>query len=198
MDSACFIGVRTPDLRRLAKELIKSGQADEFTNALPHEYYEENNLHAFIINEEKNFDKATELTEIFLTYVDNWATCDSLIPRAFKREPERTLPYIKKWLNSDAVYKVRFAVGLLMRFFQDDLYRQKYSDAVAGIKSGEYYIDMMVAWYFATLLAKNYESAITYLEGKRLSPFVHKKTVSKACESFRIDDEKKNYIKSLR
>lgn len=198
VDSACFIGVRTPDLRCLARELIKNGQADEFISTLPHEYYEENNLHGFIINEEKNFDRATELTEKFLPYVDNWATCDSLIPKAFKKHPEGVLPFVEKWLKSDEVYKVRFAVGLLMRFFQDDLYEQKYSDAVAGVKSGEYYIDMMVAWYFATLLAKQYESAITYLEEKRLSPFVHKKTVSKACESFRIDGEKKNYIKSLK
>lgn len=193
-----FIGVRTPDLRALAKELIKNGQADEFINELPHEYYEENNLHGFIINEEKNFDRAMELTEKFLPFVDNWGTCDSLIPKAFKREPERTLPYIKKWLKSDKIYTVRFAVGLLMRFFQDDLYERKYSDAVTGVKCGEYYIDMMVAWYFATLLAKQYESAITYLEEKRLSPFVHNKTISKACESFRIDEEKKRYIKSLK
>lgn len=198
VDKSNMLGVRTPLLRSLAKKIIKSGEGDNFLDALPHKFYEENNLHAFILSEEQDFDRAVFLTEKFLPYIDNWATCDSFLPKAFKKNRDRLYPYIEKWLDSEKTYTVRFAILLLMKLYLKDNYDKKYSDRVAAIKSGDYYIDMMASWYFAELLANHPDEALEYLREGRLSYFVHNKAISKACESKKIPKETKEYIKTLK
>ena len=191
------IGVRTPELKKLAKELEKSGEAKEFITELPHRYFDEMQLHAFIISDEKDFTWAMELTERFLPYVDNWATCDQLRPKAFRKDRKALLERIKLWIKSDRTYTVRFAVGMLMCHFLDDDFRPEYLEMAARIRSEEYYINMMTAWYFATALAKQYDAAVRYIEEDRLDPWVKRRTVQKARESFRVTDEHKAYLKSL-
>ncbi len=193
-----MLGVRTPLLRSLAKEIIKTGEDGDFLEELPHKYYEENNLHAFILSEEKDFDRAIYLTEKFLPYIDNWATCDSFLPKAFKKNKGRLYPYIEKWLDSEKTYTVRFAILLLMKLYSGEDYDKKYSDRVAAVKSDEYYINMMVSWYFAELLSKHPDEALEYLTDGALSYFVHNKAISKACESRRVNNEIKEYIKTLK
>jgi 3-methyladenine DNA glycosylase AlkD len=197
VDENRIIGVRTPDIRKTAKDADER-EAAEFLCALPHETYEENNLHAFLIEKIKDFDAALEKTEEFLPYVDNWATCDSFFPKVFEKNKEKMLPYIRKWLNSGKTYTTRYAIGLLMKLFLGKDYKDEYADAVCGVKSEEYYVNMMRAWYFATALAKNYESAVKYLEEKRLDEWTHNKTIRKACESNRIDAKTKEYLKTLK
>ncbi len=193
-----IIGVRTPVLREIAKEVSKSGEAEEFLKSLPHEYYEENNLHAFLIEQIRDFDRALYETERFLPYIDNWATCDSFLPKVFKKERGNILPKIYQWLESSHTYTVRYGIGLLMSLFLDDAFEKKYLEAVCGVRSDEYYIKMMIAWYFATALTKQYDSSISYIEQKRLDPWTHNKTISKACDSRRISGDTKAYLKSLR
>lgn len=200
-----IIGVRTPELRALAKELsgrLKSGErrsaaADEFMGNIPHKYFEENQLHAFIINEEKDFHECVRLTEIFLPCVDNWATCDQLSPGVFKKHHGELLPHIDRWLGAGHTYTVRFGMGMLMRHFLDDDFSPEYLEKVASVKSGEYYIKMMQAWYFATALAKQYDAALPYIERRKLEPWTHGKTIQKACESLRIPQERKTHLRSL-
>ena len=165
-----IIGVRTPELRAFAKELFGGEDTAAFLTALPHPYFEEDQLHAFVISQEKDFDKCIGAVEAFLPFVDNWATCDQLSPKAFKKVPEKLLPYIETWLKSDMVYTVRFGIGMLMQHFLDEKFDPKYADMVAAVKSEEYYINMMIAWYFATALAKQYDAILPYLEGKKLDP----------------------------
>lgn len=198
VDKSNMLGVRTPLLRSLAKKMIKSGEGDEFLEALPHKFYEENNLHSFILSEEKDFNRAIFLTEKFLPYIDNWATCDSFFPKAFKKNSGRLYPYIEKWIDSEKTYTVRFAILLLMKLYLKELYDKKYSDRVAAVKSGDYYIDMMASWYFAELMTEHEGEAIEYLKDGRLSDFVHNKAILKACESRRIPKETKEYIKTLK
>lgn len=193
-----IIGVKTPVLREIAKEVSKSGEAEEFLKSLPHEYYEENNLHAFLIEQIRDFDRALYETERFLPYIDNWATCDSFLPKVFKKERGNILPKIYQWLESSHTYTVRYGIGLLMSLFLDDAFEKKYLEAVCGVRSDEYYIKMMIAWYFATALTKQYDSSISYIEQKRLDPWTHNKTISKACDSRRISGDTKAYLKSLR
>lgn len=197
MDAERVIGVRTPELKRIAKELKKDGQADGFLASLPHRYFEENQLHAFILSLEKDFDKALSGTDVFLSYVDNWATCDQTSPAVFAKNAERLLPYIEKWLASGETYRTRFAVLCLMRYFLDGRFKPEYNDKVASLPHGEYYVDMVRAWYFATALAKQYESTLSVLKERRLDVFTHNKTIRKACESFRVPDERKNELKKL-
>ena len=193
-----FIGVRTPDLRKLAKEFGKRGDADEFLHSLPHRYFEEDQLHAFIISEEKDFSRCIAMTEEFLPYVDNWATCDQLLPKVFAKHRGELLDFIDKWLASGHTYTVRFAIGSLMRHFLGEDFRTEYADRAAAVTSDEYYINMMRAWYFATALAKNYDEVLPYIENKRLDRWTHNKTIQKAAESFRISDEQKKYLRSLK
>ncbi|MCR5016013.1 MAG: DNA alkylation repair protein [Ruminococcus sp.] len=193
-----FIGVRTPDLRKFAKELKKREDIGDFLAILPHRYFEEDQLHSFIISEEKDFSRCMELTEAFLPYIDNWATCDQLSPKVFAKHNSELLPYIDIWLVSEHTYTVRFAVGALMRYFLGDDFKSKYADRVAAIVSDEYYINMMRAWYFATALAKNYDDILPYIEQKRLDTWTHNKTIQKAAESFRVTDEHKQYLRSLK
>lgn len=193
-----IIGIRTPDLRNYAKELFKAGDVSYFTNDLPHKYYDENQLHVYLINEIKDFDKCINEVERFLPYIDNWAACDQLRPKVFVKNKVYLLPYINKWLASDKVYTVRFAIELLMIHFLDEAFDIKYVEQVASVHSDEYYIDMMIAWYFATALAKQYDAVIPFIENRRLTPQVHKKAIQKAVESYRITSEQKKYLRSLR
>ena len=193
-----FIGVRTPELRKLAKELIKEGKTDNFLSVLPHKYFDENQLHAFIISGIKDFDMCVKEVERFLPYVDNWATCDQMSPKVFKKEKKALLPYINKWLKSGKTYTVRFGMGMLMQHFLGEDFAVEYAEKVACVKSDEYYIKMMQAWYFATALAKNYDEVLPFIENKTLEKWTHNKTIQKSIESYRITDEQKAYLKTLK
>ncbi len=192
------IGVRTPVLKKIAKEYFGSEAQKSFINSLPHEYYEQNNLHAFFIAEIKDFDACIKEVENFLPYIDNWATCDGLRPKCFKKNTDKLLPYIEKWLKSEYTYTVRFAMEMLMVYFLDDLFSEDYPEMVASVKSEEYYIKMMQAWYFATALAKQWDSVLPYVAENRLSLWVHNKSIQKAIESYRITDEQKDVLRKFR
>ena len=198
VDPEKVIGVRTPQLRKFAKELSRDPDAERFLEDLPHEYFDENQLHAFLISELKDFDSCILKTERFLPQIDNWATCDQLSPKVFAKHNSELLPYIGKWLASEHTYTVRFAVGALMKYFLGEDFKSEYADRVAAIVSDEYYINMMRAWYFATALAKNYDDILPYIEQKRLDIWTHNKTIQKAAESFRVTDEHKQYLRSLK
>ena len=193
-----IIGVRTPELRTFARKLVKDEDIASFLTSLPHQYFDEDQLHAFVISLEKDFDKCIAEVEAFLPFIDNWATCDQLSPKVFKKEPEKLLPYIYTWIKSDKVYTVRFAIGMLMQHFLDERFNPKYADIVAAVRSEEYYINMMIAWYFATALAKQYASILPYLEGKKLDDWTHNKAIQKSVESNRITTEQKAYLKTLK
>lgn len=193
-----IIGVRTPALQKLAKELAKDERAAELLSVLPHEFYEENNLHAFLIAEIKDFDECAAAVSRFLPYVDNWATCDGLSPKVFAENKAKLPPLIDEWMGSSDVYAVRFGMKMLMTHFLDEDFKPEYLSKVAAVKSGEYYINMMAAWYFATALAKQYAAALPLFEEKRLEPWVHNKAIQKAVESLRVTDEHKVYLKTLK
>lgn len=192
------IGVRTPQLRCMAKKYAKSDKVENFLELLPHEYFDENQLHAFIISLEKDFEICVARVEKFLPYIDNWATCDQLSPKVFKKNAKNLLPYIDKWIVSDKTYTVRFAIGMLMQHFLDEYFDSSYLLKVSKIYSEEYYINMMIAWYFATALAKQYDAALPYIEEKRLDIWTHNKTIQKAIESNRISVEQKVYLRQLK
>lgn len=198
VDPENIIGVRIPALRVLAKELKGTEEADEFIKELPHRYLEEYQLHAFIIGSIRDFDKGVYEVERLLPYLSSWSQTDSLRIKAFDRYPERLLPYIYEWLKSAHAYTVRYGVLCLMNYFLDDRFEEKYLAEVSGVKSEEYYVNMMIAWYYATALAKQYDSAIMYIEDKKLGKWVHNKTIQKAVESYRITDDQKAYLKTLR
>lgn len=193
-----LIGVRTPALRSLAKELRGSPETEAFLRALPHVYFEENQLHAFLIALEKDFDSALAQTDAFLPYVNNWATCDQLTPKAFRKNRAALDGMIDRWIASEHEYTVRFAIKMRMDHFLDDAFSPEILKQVAAVQREEYYIRMMQAWFFATALAKQYETALPYLEQNRLEPWVHNKTIQKAAESYRIVPEQKAYLKTLR
>ena len=198
VDKEKVIGVRTPELRRFAKEFAKTEESKSFLKELPHEYYEENNLHAFLLDGIKDYDEAVEAVDVFLSYVDNWGTCDTMSPKVFKKHLPELLKYINEWIVSDETYRVRFAIEMLMKHYLDEAFDEKYLDMVASVKSDEYYINMMIAWYFATALAKQYEPAVKILQEKRLEAWTHNKTIQKAVESYRISAEQKEYLRSLK
>ena len=191
------IGVRVPQIRKFASELAKTDDAKLFLKQLPHRYFEENNLHAFVAEKIKDFDEAVREAERLLPYIDNWATCDMYRPKVFAKNKNRLLPYIEKWLNSEHTYTVRYGIGMLMSHFLDEDFNPSYLKRVSKIKSDEYYINMMIAWYFATALAKQYD-AVLYLKNKSLGTWVHNKTIQKAIESNRISKETKAYLKTLK
>ena len=193
-----IIGVRTPDLRAFAKELAGEKETEEFLSSLPHTYFDEDQLHAFIISREKDFDRCMQQVEAFLPYINNWATCDQLSPTVFKKQPDKLLEHIRKWIASDKTYTVRFAVGMLMQHFLDDAFRPEYAKMAASVRSEEYYIKMMVAWYFATALAKQYDAVVPYLEERKLDEWTHNKAIQKSVESRRITPEQKEYLKTLK
>lgn len=190
-----IIGVRTPELRKLAKEV---GTEPAFLSDLPHKYYDENQLHALIISGMKDFDECTARLEEFLPFVDNWATCDQMSVKIFKKHTQQLLPYVKKWLDSGHTYTVRYGVGCLMNYYLDSEFSPEYMEIVANIRSNEYYINMMIAWYFATALAKQYSEAMKYIDQHRLDDWTHRKAIQKAIESCRITDEQKKYLRTLK
>lgn len=198
VNAELIIGVRTPQLRKFAKEFAKTQESGEFIKALPHEYYEEDNLHAFIIEQIKDFDTAIAETERFLPFIDNWATCDMFLPKVFKKNTDKLIVSIKKWIKSNETYTVRYAIGLLMSLYLDECFKPEYLELAANVKSDEYYVNMMIAWYFATALAKKHEYAMPYIIEKRLDKWVHNKTIQKAVESSRISPETKIYLKTLK
>ncbi len=191
-----IIGVRTPVLRKLAKEM-SAEEASEFMATLPHEYYEEDNLHAFLIEKIKDFDVCVSELDRFLPYVDNWATCDSMTPRVLGREPERLLAQIDIWLGSSECYTVRYALGLLLKFYLGEHFSDGILKRAARVESEEYYVKMMVAWFFATALTFHYEQTLPYLEKGVLDEWTRRKTVSKVCDSYRVDKERKNELRRL-
>lgn len=198
LESGSMIGVRTPELRKLAKQMAKRDEIGEFLETLPHTYFDENQLHAFIISERKDFERCVEEVNRFLPFVDNWATCDQMSPKVFKKHRPELLPYIRTWIASDQTYMVRFGIGMLMEHFLDEDFDPSYPEMVSGICSEEYYVNMMIAWYFATALAKQYEAVLPYMEENRLAPWTHNKTIQKAVESYRITPEQKGYLKGLK
>ena len=193
-----IIGVRIPEIRKLAKKLVKNNEYEDFLKELPHKYYDENLLHGAIISESKDFENCIKLLDNFLPFVDNWAVCDVLSPNVLKNNREETLRKVDLWLKSERVYTVRFAIGVLMQYFLDKEFNDKYLEKVARIENDDYYVKMMQAWYFATALAKQWGNAIVYLEQKKLKIWVHNKTIQKAIESRRISAENKKYLKALK
>ena len=193
-----LIGVRTPLLRSFAKEIEKHPEIDDFINTLPHQYYDENNLHGFLVERIKDFEHCLSEINRFLPYVDNWATCDLMSPAVFKKHRSEVLAQIGIWISSDHTYTIRFGLKMLMSLFLDDAFQPEYLKMAAGILSSEYYVNMMIAWFFATALAKQYKETVSYIEEYRLSPSVHNQTIKKACESLRITDEQKRYLKNFK
>lgn len=193
-----IIGIRTPVLRKTAKEIKDSPEAKAFIDTLPHFYYEENNLHAFLVEFIKDYDKAVLETERFLPYIDNWATSDSFLPKIFKKNKDKLIVKINEWIKSDKTYTIRYAMGLLMSLYLDDDFKTEYAGIVANVSSEEYYVIMMQAWYFATALAKQYDAVLPYFTGKKLSKDVNNKAIQKAIESRRIDADTKAFLKGLK
>lgn len=193
-----IIGIRTPVLRKTAKEIKDSPEAKAFIDTLPHFYYEENNLHAFLVEFIKDYDKAVSETEKFLPYIDNWATSDSFMPKIFKKNKDKLIVKINEWIKSDKTYTIRYAMGLLMSLYLDDDFKTEYAGIVANVSSEEYYVIMMQAWYFATALAKQYDAVLPYFTGKKLSKDVNNKAIQKAIESRRIDADTKAFLKGLK
>mgnify|MGYP000040360589 FL=1 len=198
IDKETVIGIRIPVLRKFAKEYAKSGETEQFMRELPHKYYEENNLHMMLIAQIKDYDKCISETEKFLPHIDNWATCDSPLPKCFDKNKEDVLERAKNWIATDATYVKRFGMGVMMRLFLDEDFKEEYIQLVASVKSEEYYVNMMIAWYMATALAKQWDAAIPYIQEHRLSEWVHRKSIQKAVESYRITPEQKEYLKGLR
>ena len=192
------IGVRTPALRKYAKELAKEKDVSEFLQDLPHQYFEENQLHAFIICEQKNYEECIKELNFFLPYVDNWATCDQMSPKVLRNHHGELLEQIKIWMDSDKTYTIRYGIGMLMAHFLEEDFEITYVEMVADIRSEEYYVNMMIAWYFATALAKQYEAVVPFIEKRRLDNWTHRKAIQKAVESYRITKEQKEYLKGLK
>lgn len=204
-----IIGVRTPELRKLAKGLAKELAAEdkapaaaegirEFLDDLPHKYFDENQLHAFILSEMKDYEKCMSRVEVFLPYVDNWATCDQMSPKVFRKHRQELIEKIREWIGSERVYTVRFGLGMLMEHFLDGDFAPEYLELAASVRSEEYYVNMMTAWYFATALAKQWDTTIPYIEGYRLDAWTHNKSIQKARESYRITPEQKEYLRGLK
>ena len=192
------IGVRTPDLRKYAKEVVRREDAGKFLGALPHQYFDENQLHAFVVSLMKDYAACMEEVNRFLPYVDNWATCDQMSPKVFRKHRGNLIGQIREWIRSDRPYTVRFGIGMLMEHFLDEDFAPEYLELAASVRSEEYYVNMMTAWFFATALAKQYEAALPYIEGQRLDPWTHNKAIRKSVESYRITQKPKEYLKSLK
>ena len=193
-----IIGVRIPKIRKLAKKLVKNNEYEDFLKELPHKYYDENLLHGAIISENKDFENCIKLLDDFLPFIDNWAVCDTISPKIFKKYKKELIEKIKVWSQSDKTYTCRFGVEMLMTHFLDEDFKKEYLEVVANIHSEEYYVKMAVAWFFATALAKQWDYAVIYLEDSRLDVWVHNKTIQKARESLRILEDKKGYLKRLK
>ena len=193
-----IIGLKTPEMRAIAKNIFMDTDRDIFLNALPHEYYEENLIHFFVISMIKDFEECIQRVEAFLPYVDCWPVSDQATPKAFRKNHEKLLPYIRKWISSEHVYTARFGIRMLMNEFLGEDFREEYLELVATKKGDDYYLKMMVAWYFATALAKRYDETLPYIENHVLDEWTHRKAIQKAVESYRVTDEHKEYLKCLR
>ena len=193
-----IIGVRTPDMRNLAKKIFKDNNYEEFLNDLPHKYYEENLIHFFIIAQIKDFDVCIKEVERFLPYVDCWPVSDQATPSVFKRNHDKLLPFIMNWIKSKHVYTQRFGIRMLMNEYLGNDFNKDYLEIVSNVKGEDYYLKMMVAWYFATALAKQYDETIKYIENKKLDEWTHNKAIQKALESYRVSNEHKEYLKGLK
>ena len=198
LEADSIIGVRTPALRQLAKEFAKREDISEFLSDLPHKFFEENQLHAFMLSGMKDAESCIRLVDEFLPYVDNWATCDQMSPKVFKKHKQLLLEYVDKWIRSEHTYVKRFAIGMLMEHFLDEDFKTSYLTKVSKIRSEEYYVNMMIAWYFATALAKQYEDTLPFIEKQKLDKWTHNKSIQKAVESYRITQEQKEYLKTLK
>ncbi len=198
VDPKTIIGVRTPILRKMAKELFGTPESTAFLNCLPHDFYEENNLHAFLLSLLPDYNTAIPQINAFLPFIDNWATCDGMHPKCFSRNKTALLSQIKTWVGSSHVYTIRFGIEMLMTHYLDDAFHLDYPQLVAEIDSDEYYVNMMIAWYFATALAKQYEATLPFIKENKLSPWVHNKAIQKAIESRRISSEQKELLRSLK
>ena len=197
VDKKTIIGVRTPAVRKFAREIGRDPEISRFLADLPHQYYDENNLHSFIIERIKDYEECLGEVERFLPYIDNWATCDTQSPKVFAKHTEELLGPIRRWIASDRPYTVRYGIGILMKFYLDENFKVQYLEMVSSVRSEEYYVKMMAAWYFATALAKQYDDAVRYLQDKKLDAWTHNKTIQKARESYRITAEQKAYLKTL-
>lgn len=193
-----ILGVKTPQMREIAKKVAGGAERDAFLKSLPHKYYEENLIHFFVISLMKDFDECVKAVEEFLPYVDCWPVSDQATPKSFRKNHEKLLPYIRKWIDSDHVYTARFGMRMLMNEFLGEDFKEEYLSWVADKKGVDYYLQMMQAWYFATALAKQYDASVKYIEERKLNEWVHKKSIQKAVESFRVSDEHKEYLKSFR
>lgn len=198
IDKEVIIGVRMPVIRRLSNTIYKSGEYNTFMETLPHEYYEENNVHAVLIEKIGDFDLCVKALERFLPYVDNWATCDLMSPKCLENDLSRLCICIDRWLLSDNPYTVRFAIKQAMTHFLGDSFSPRFPEIIASVKSEEYYVKMMVAWYFATALAKQYDSILPFIEEKRLDKWTHNKTIQKAKESYRVSNEQKSHLSKFK
>ena len=198
IDKETIIGVRTPQIRSIVKEIFGTEEANIFLKTLPHQYYEENLVHIFLVSKIKDYDECVKEIERFLPYIDCWPVCDQATPLVFKKNHDKLLPYIKKWIKSNKVYTARFGIRMLMNEFLNDDFKEKYLELVSSKKGEDYYLKMMIAWFFATALAKQYNATIKYIENKCLDPWIHKKTIQKAIESYRVSDEHKEYLKTFR
>lgn len=198
IDKNTIIGIRTPQLRKFAKQLAQTEEAEQFLRQLPHQYYEENNLHMMLVAQIKDYERCLAEAERFLPYIDNWATCDLPVPKCFEKHKKELITVIRKWISSEKTYVVRYGIGLLLRLYLDADFDPAYLELVTAVRSEEYYVNMMIAWYLATALAKQWEATIPYLEERRLPEWVHRKTIQKAVESYRITKEQKEYLRSLR
>ena len=193
-----IIGVRTPALRQMAKRYAQDERVGVFLKDLPHQYFEENQLHAFILSGMKDYGACLEELNRFLPYVDNWATCDQMSPKVFRKHREELLNSIREWIGSKETYTVRFGIGMLMEHYLDGDFDPAYPEMAAGVRSGEYYVNMMIAWYFATALAKQYDAVLPYIEQHRLDDWTHNKAIQKAIESYRITPKQKDYLRTLK
>lgn len=198
IDKNTIIGIRTPQLRKFAKQLAQTEEAEQFLRRLPHQYYEENNLHMMLVAQIKDYERCLAEVERFLPYIDNWATCDLPVPKCFGKHKKELITVIRKWILSEKTYIVRYGIGLLLRLYLDADFDPAYLELVTAVRSEEYYVNMMIAWYLATALAKQWEATIPYLEERRLPEWIHRKTIQKAVESYRITKEQKEYLRSLR
>lgn len=198
IDKEKIIGIRTPQLRKFAKEFAKTKEADLFLQDLPHTYYEENNLHMMLVSWMKDYGACLKEVRRFLPYIDNWATCDLPLPKCFEKHKTELLPEIQSWIMDTHTYTIRYGIGVLMRLYLDESFLPEFPELVAQVRSEEYYVNMMIAWYMSTALAKQWETIIPYIEQKKLPEWVHRKTIQKAVESYRITPEQKAYLKTFR
>jgi len=198
IDKDTIIGVRTPQMKNIVKEIFSTKEASTFLQVLPHKYYEENLIHFFLISKIKDFDECVKEVEKFLPYINCWPVCDQATPLVFKKNHDKLLPFIKKWIKSNHVYTARFGIRMLMNEFLNDDFKEEYLEWVASKTGDDYYLKMMVAWFFATALAKQYNTTIKYIENRCLDPWIHKKAIQKAVESFRVSNEHKEYLKKIR